>query len=75
MTEVAPRPRPAWEAQPSAWVTFLGAKPGAIRTDANGTQWWLDNAHQWRPVVHARRPRGLAQSWRRAGEHHTPGLA
>lgn len=59
MTKDTPRPRPAWEAQPSAWVTFLYATPGAIRTDANGTQWWLDTGHQWRPVVHA--PPGRAQ--------------
>jgi len=47
------RPRPAWTAEPSARVTAPYAEPGTIRTDANGTQWWLDSGNIWRPVVHA----------------------
>ena len=54
MTQEAPRatsPR-AWEARPGPMVTFLAAEPGAIRTDTNGVQWWLDARHGWQPVVH-----------------------
>jgi hypothetical protein len=56
MTKDTPRPRPAWEAQPGAWVTLLDATPGTLRTDANGVQWWLDDGHHWQPVVHKPEP-------------------
>lgn len=45
------RLRSAWAAEPSARVTAPSATPGTIRTDANGTQWYLSE-HGWRPVVH-----------------------
>lgn len=54
MTKDANRPAStcAWEARPGPMVTFLAAEPGAIRTDANGVQWWLDARYGWQPVVH-----------------------
>ena len=54
MTKDVPRAAStrAWEARPGPMVTFLAAEPGAIRTDTNGVQWWLDARHGWQPVVH-----------------------
>lgn len=61
MTTDTERPRPAWEATPSARVTLLAARPGAIRTDANGTQWYLSE-RGWSPVVHKPEPEREAGS-------------